>query len=123
MQIGIVGLGRMGGNITRRLMQHGHEAVVYDRDTKAVAALSGDGATGATGLDKLVQQLRAPRAVWVMLPAGQITEDVIGELGKLLQAGDVVLDGGNTFWKDDIRRAKMLMERNIQHVDVGTSGG
>src|SRR5580704_13796946 len=120
MQIGIVGLGRMGGNITRRLMQHGHEAVVYDRDTKAVAALSGD---GAAGLDKLVQQLRAPRAVWVMLPAGKITEDVIAELAKLLQADDVVLDGGNTFWRDDIRRAKMLKERNIHHVDVGTSGG
>src|SRR5580698_4612018 len=123
MQIGIVGLGRMGGNITRRLMQHGHEAVVYDRDTKAVAALSGDGAAGAAGLDKLVQQLRAPRAVWVMLPAGKITEDVIAELAKLLQADDVVLDGGNTFWKDDIRRAKMLNARGIHHIDVGTSGG
>ncbi|MGA8355774.1 MAG: NAD(P)-binding domain-containing protein, partial [Xanthobacteraceae bacterium] len=123
MQIGIVGLGRMGGNITRRLMQYGHEAVVYDRDAKAVAALSGDGAAGAAGLDKLVQQLRTPRAVWVMLPAGKITEDVIAELAKLLQAGDVVLDGGNTFWKDDIRRAKMLNKRGIHHVDVGTSGG
>ena len=123
MQIGVIGLGRMGGNITRRLIQHGHEAVVYDHDAKAVAALSRDGATGADGLDKLVQQLRAPRAVWVMLPAGKITEDVIAELGKLLTAGDIVMDGGNTFWRDDIRRAKMLKERNIHHVDVGTSGG
>jgi 6-phosphogluconate dehydrogenase len=123
MQIGVIGLGRMGGNISRRLMQHGHEAVVYDRDAKAVAALSRDGATGADGLDKLVQKLRAPRAVWVMLPAGKITEDIIGELAKLLAAGDIVIDGGNTFWRDDIRRAKMLKERNIHHVDVGTSGG
>src|SRR5580698_1156518 len=123
MQIGVIGLGRMGGNITRRLMQNGHEVVVYDHDAKAVAALSSDGAKGAAGLDKLVHQLRAPRAVWVMLPAGKITDDVIVELAKLLQAGDIVLDGGNTFWKDDIRRAKMLKERGIHHVDVGTSGG
>ena len=123
MQIGVIGLGRMGGNISRRLIKNGHEVVVYDHDAKAVAALSRDGATGAGGLDKLVQQLRPPRAVWVMLPAGKITEDVIGELGKLLAAGDIVLDGGNTFWNDDIRRAKMLKERNIHHVDVGTSGG
>ena len=123
MQIGVIGLGRMGGNISRRLIKNGHEVVVYDHDAKAVAALSRDGAKGASGLDKLVQQLRPPRAVWVMLPAGKITEDVIGELAKLLAAGDVVLDGGNTFWRDDIRRAKMLKERNIHHVDVGTSGG
>jgi 6-phosphogluconate dehydrogenase len=123
MQIGVIGLGRMGGNISRRLMQHGHEPVVYDHDAKAIAALTRDGATGAADLGKLVAQLRAPRAVWVMLPAGQITDDVIGQLGKLLSAGDVVLDGGNTFWKDDIRRAKMLKEKNVHHVDVGTSGG
>ncbi len=123
MQIGVIGLGRMGGNISRRLIKNGHEVVVYDHDAKAVAALSRDGATGASGLDKLVQQLCPPRAVWVMLPAGKITEDVIGELAKLLAAGDIVLDGGNTFWRDDIRRAKMLKERSIHHVDVGTSGG
>jgi 6-phosphogluconate dehydrogenase len=123
MQIGVIGLGRMGGNISRRLIKNGHEVVVYDHDAKAVAALGRDGATGAAGLDKLVQQLRPPRAVWVMLPAGKITEEVIGELAKLLAAGDIVLDGGNTFWRDDIRRAKMLKERNIHHVDVGTSGG
>jgi 6-phosphogluconate dehydrogenase len=123
MQIGVIGLGRMGGNITRRLMQHGHEAVVFDRDAKAVAALSGEGASGTAGLDKLVQQLRPPRAVWVMLPAGKITENTIAELANLLAAGDIVLDGGNTFWKDDIRRAKMLKQRKIHHVDVGTSGG
>ena len=123
MQIGVIGLGRMGGNISRRLIKNGHEVIVYDHDPKAVAALSGEGAKGADGLEKLVQQLKPPRAVWVMLPAGKITEDVIAELGKLLAAGDIVMDGGNTFWRDDIRRAKMLKERNIHHVDVGTSGG
>jgi 6-phosphogluconate dehydrogenase len=123
MQIGVIGLGRMGGNISRRLIQNGHEVIVYDHDPKAIAAVSRDGAKSADGLDKLVAQLRPPRPVWVMLPAGKITEDTIGQLGKLLDAGDIVLDGGNTFWKDDIRRAKMLKERNIHHVDVGTSGG
>jgi 6-phosphogluconate dehydrogenase len=123
MQIGVIGLGRMGGNISRRLIANGHEVVVYDHDAKAIAAVSRDGAKGAEGLDKLVKLLRPPRPVWVMLPAGKITEDTIVQLGKLLDAGDVVLDGGNTFWKDDIRRAKMLKERNIHHVDVGTSGG
>src|SRR5580698_6692508 len=123
MQIGMIGLGRMGGNITRRLIQNGHEVVVYDRDPKAIDELKRDGASGADGLEKLVQQLRPPRAVWVMLPAGEITDDTITQLGKLMSAGDIVLDGGNTFWRDDIRRAKMLRERNIHHVDVGTSGG
>jgi 6-phosphogluconate dehydrogenase len=123
MQIGMIGLGRMGGNITRRLIQNGHEAVVYDRDPKAIDELKRDGASGADGLEKLVQQLRPPRAVWVMLPAGKITDDTITQLGKLMSAGDIVLDGGNTFWRDDIRRAKMLKERNVHHVDVGTSGG
>jgi 6-phosphogluconate dehydrogenase len=123
MQIGIIGLGRMGGNITRRLIQNGHQAVVYDHEPKAVADLKNDGATGVDGLEKLVQQLRPPRAVWVMLPAGKITDDTITQLGKLMSSGDVVIDGGNTFWRDDIRRAKLLRERSIHHVDVGTSGG
>jgi len=123
MQIGVIGLGRMGGNISRRLIRNGHEVVVYDHDAKAVAALAHDGAKGADGLDALVQKLKPPRAVWVMLPAGKITDDVIVALGKLLAAGDTVLDGGNTFWRDDIRRAKMLKARDIHHVDVGTSGG
>jgi 6-phosphogluconate dehydrogenase len=123
MQIGIIGLGRMGGNITRRLIQNGHETVVYDRDPKAIAGLTPDGATGADGLEKLVHQLKPPRAVWVMLPAGKITDDTITQLGKLMSSGDVIIDGGNTFWRDDIRRAKMLKERGIHHVDVGTSGG
>jgi 6-phosphogluconate dehydrogenase len=123
MQIGVIGLGRMGGNISRRLIENGHEVVVYDHDPKATAAVAQDGAKGVAGLDKLVAQLIPPRPVWVMLPAGKITEDTIVQLGKLLDAGDIVLDGGNTFWKDDIRRAKMLKERKIHHVDVGTSGG
>ena len=123
MQIGMIGLGRMGGNIARRLMQHGHEAIIYDRDAKAVAALAHHGATGTAGLDELVLCLRRPRAVWVMLPAGKITETTIGELADRLEPEDIVLDGGNTFWKDDIRRAKALRERDIHYVDVGTSGG
>jgi 6-phosphogluconate dehydrogenase len=123
MQIGVIGLGRMGGNISRRLIQNGHDVVVYDHDPKAIAAIAQDGAKGVGDLEKLVAQLMPPRPVWVMLPAGKITEDTIVQLGKLLDAGDIVLDGGNTFWKDDIRRAKMLKEHKIHHVDVGTSGG
>ena len=123
MQIGVIGLGRMGGNITRRLIQNGHEAVVYDHDANAVATLRQDGAIGAAGIDKLVKQLEPPRAVWLMLPAGKITEDTIGQLAELLAPGDIIIDGGNTFWKDDVRRAKKLKERAIHYVDVGTSGG
>src|SRR5437764_11322231 len=123
MQIGVIGLGRMGGNITRRLIQNGHEAVVYDHDANAVATLRQDGAISAAGVDKLVKQLEPPRAVWLMLPAGKITEDTIGQLAALLAPGDIIIDGGNTFWKDDVRRAKKLKERAIHYVDVGTSGG
>src|SRR5436190_2359791 len=123
MQIGVIGLGRMGGNIARRLIRHGHEAVVYDRDAKAVNALARERATPAADLDDLVRQLAKPRAVWVMLPAGKVTETTIGELAQRLDPQDIILDGGNSFWKDDIRRAKSLSERNIHYVDVGTSGG
>jgi 6-phosphogluconate dehydrogenase len=123
MQIGVIGLGRMGGNIVRRLMQHGHEAVVYDRDAKAVAALSGEGAVQAGGLENLTRKLAKPRVIWVMLPAGEVTESAVAELGALLDPGDVVVDGGNTFWKDDIRRAAALKQRGLHYVDVGTSGG
>jgi 6-phosphogluconate dehydrogenase len=123
MQIGLIGLGRMGGNIARRLMQHGHETVVYDRDARAVRTLADAGAAAAGGLEELVRKLVKPRAIWVMLPAGEITESAIRELASLLQPGDVIIDGGNTFWKDDIRRAGMLKQRSLYYVDVGTSGG
>ena len=121
MQIGIVGLGRMGANIGRRLMKKNHKVVAYDRDPKAVKAL--DGATGVASLKGMVEKLEAPRAVWVMLPAGKITDDTVMALGDLLQSGDVVIDGGNTYYKDDIRRAKALRQKNIFYVDCGTSGG
>jgi 6-phosphogluconate dehydrogenase len=122
MQIGLIGLGRMGSNIARRLMQRGHQAVVYDREPKAVSTLAAEGATGAGGLEELVSKLGKPRTVWVMLPAGEITEGAIRELGELLEPGDVVIDGGNTFWKDDIRRAAALRQRKLHYVDIGTSG-
>jgi 6-phosphogluconate dehydrogenase len=123
MQIGVIGLGRMGGNIARRLMNRGHAAVVYDHDPKATAALASDGASGAADLEALVRALTPPRAVWVMLPAGRITDGTIATLGGLLQPDDTIIDGGNTLWKDDIRRAKDLKQRGIHYVDVGTSGG
>src|SRR6266566_2625093 len=123
MQLGMIGLGRMGGNIVRRLMKHGHSTVVYDKDPKAVAALAADGAVGAGTLEDFVDKLERPRTAWVMLPAGKITEATIDALSKLMQAGDVIIDGGNTFWQDDVRRGKALKERGINYIDVGTSGG
>ena len=123
MQLGIIGLGRMGGNISRRLMRAGHQTVVFDRNEHAVQGLAKDGATGVSGLADMVQALTAPRAVWVMLPAGAITEVTIDELAGLMQAGDTVIDGGNTYYKDDIRRAKALGAKGITYIDVGTSGG
>jgi 6-phosphogluconate dehydrogenase len=123
MQLGMIGLGRMGGNIVRRLMKQGHSAVVYDKDAKAVAAIAADGAVGASALEDFVGKLERPRTAWVMLPAGKITEATIDALSKLMQAGDVIIDGGNTFWQDDVRRAKALKEHGIHYVDVGTSGG
>src|SRR5215469_11665102 len=123
MQLGVIGLGRMGGNIVRRLMKHGHTAVVYDKDEKAVAGLAADGAAGAKALDDFIKKLEKPRTAWVMLPAGPITEETIGALAKLMEAGDVIIDGGNTFWQDDVRRGKKLKERGIHYLDVGTSGG
>ena len=123
MQLGIIGLGRMGANIARRLMQDGHQCVVYDRDPKVVAELVKAGAVEATDIADLAHQLEAPRAVWVMLPAGAPTDDTVTALGAVLQAGDTVIDGGNTFYRDDIRRAKALKARDIAYVDVGTSGG
>ena len=123
MQLGIVGLGRMGGNIARRLMRNGHQLVVNDRIQAAIDTLVADGAQGATDLPALVAQLGKPRAVWVMLPAGAPTEETIAQLADLLEAGDAIIDGGNTFYKDDIRRASDLSARGLHYVDVGTSGG
>src|ERR1700681_3927652 len=123
MQLGMIGLGRMGGNIVRRLMKHGHSTVVYDKDPKAVAALTADGAAGATAVEDFCSKLANPRTIWVMLPAGAITEATIDALSTLMQADDVIIDGGNTFWQDDVRRGKALKARGIHYVDVGTSGG
>jgi 6-phosphogluconate dehydrogenase len=123
MQLGMIGLGRMGGNIVRRLMKQGHTAVVYDKDPKAVAALAAEGADGATTLNAFVAKLTAPRTAWVMLPAGHITEAAIDTLAGLMQADDVIIDGGNAFWQDDVRRGKALKDRGIHYLDVGTSGG
>ena len=123
MQIGIVGLGRMGGNIARRLMRHGHETVVHDLDPAAVAALARDGARGADNIEALVHRIGRPRAVWLMLPAGEATEKALGDVASQLAADDVLIDGGNAFWKDDIRRAAMLGRHGIHYLDVGTSGG
>ena len=123
MQLGMIGLGRMGGNIVRRLMRNGHTAVVYDKDAKAVAALAKDGAAGSGTLEEFVSKLEKPRTAWIMLPAGQITETTIEMLSRLMQGGDVIIDGGNTFWQDDVRRGKKLKDRGIHYMDVGTSGG
>ncbi|MDB5654698.1 MAG: gnd, partial [Tardiphaga sp.] len=123
MQLGMIGLGRMGGNIVRRLMKNGHTAVVYDKDPKAVAALVAENALGGASLEEFVGKLSKPRAVWVMLPAGKITEATIDALTKLLEPEDVIIDGGNTFWQDDVRRGKALKEKGLHYIDVGTSGG
>ena len=123
MQLGMVGLGRMGGNMTERCMRGGHEMVVYDRNPQTVTGYVGKGAVGTTSVADLVSKLRTPKAVWLMLPAGQVTEDGVNELSTLLQAGDIVIDGGNSMFKDDIRRAKALRGKGIHYVDVGTSGG
>ncbi len=123
MQLGMIGLGRMGGNIVRRLMKQGHTTVVYDKDPKAVAMIGADGAAGTGSLEDFVKKLEKPRTAWVMLPAGKITETTIEALAKLMDKDDVIIDGGNTFWQDDVRRGKALKERGIHYIDVGTSGG
>ncbi len=123
MQIGVVGLGRMGANIARRLMRRGHRCVVFDQNAAAAAPLGTEGASVASGLEDLVRQIERPRAVWLMLPAGEITERAAMELAKTMAVDDIIVDGGNTFFKDDIRRAEMLKPRGIHYVDVGTSGG
>jgi 6-phosphogluconate dehydrogenase len=123
MQLGVIGLGRMGANIARRLMRDGHDCVVWNRAPGPVQALVSEGATGASSLEDLVGKLGKPRAAWVMLPAGGPTEDTVAKLGELMEAGDLVIDGGNSFYRDDIRRAAALKPKGVDYVDVGTSGG
>ncbi len=123
MQLGMVGLGRMGAGIVRRLMKDGHRCVGYDVSPDAVKALEADGATGSTSLADFVAKLEKPRSVWVMVPAGAITDTTIDALADVLEPGDVVIDGGNTHYVDDIRHADSLREQGIHHVDCGTSGG
>ncbi len=124
MQIGVIGLGRMGGNIVRRLMKAGHECVVYDASPAPGAALAKDGATAVSSMPALVEALGpSPRTVWVMLPSGKVTEDMVTQLAGLMRAGDVIIDGGNSNFKDDVRRARELAPKGIKYLDIGTSGG
>ena len=122
MQLGVIGLGRMGSNIARRVKRHGHECVVFDQNPAAVASLSVE-ATGAKSIADLVSKLASPRAVWVMLPAGEVTEHTVMSLAEVMEAGDLIVDGGNSYFKDDIRRAAALKPKNIRYVDAGVSGG
>jgi 6-phosphogluconate dehydrogenase len=121
-QLGMVGLGRMGAGIVRRLMRDGHDCVVYDVSPDVVAELASDGATGATSLEDFVKALDKPRAAWVMIPAA-ITGKVVGQLAELMEPDDVIVDGGNSYYRDDIERAKELQPKGIHYVDCGTSGG
>ncbi len=123
MQLGMIGLGRMGGNIVRRLMRDGHSCVVYDKSADAVQGLAGEGATPSSDLADFVRELQQPRAAWVMLPAGKITHDTIIELSGLLSKGDILIDGGNSFFHDDIAHSDLLKTKGIRYLDVGTSGG
>jgi 6-phosphogluconate dehydrogenase len=123
MKLGMIGLGRMGGNMALRLMRGGHEVVAYDRDSAAVSKIAQDGAESANSLKELVEKLPSPAIFWVMLPAGEITDGAVRDIAALAKPGDIVIDGGNSFWKHDLERAKYLAERDIHFVDVGVSGG
>jgi 6-phosphogluconate dehydrogenase len=123
MQVGLIGLGRMGGNMARRLMAGGHQVVAWDQRGDAVQALAREGATAAASLDDFVARLVAPRTIWVMVPAGAATEDTVAAAARRLDRGDAIVDGGNTYFKDDVRRARELAAREIEYMDVGTSGG
>src|SRR4030088_1518904 len=123
MQLGMVGLGRMGANMTRRLIRGGHQLVVSDRSPDVVNQLSSEGAGGSSSLEDFVGKLKPPRAAWVMVPAGAPTEQTVQNLAQHMQAGDTIIDGGNSYFKDDVRRATQLRSRGIHYVDVGTSGG
>ncbi|HTS76534.1 MAG TPA: decarboxylating 6-phosphogluconate dehydrogenase [Bryobacteraceae bacterium] len=122
MQLGMIGLGRMGANMVRRLTRGGHHCVVYDRNSASVSQMASEGATGASALDDFVRKLSKPRAIWLMVPAA-VVDSTLHDLAPLLESGDVVIDGGNSYYIDDIRRAKELAPRGIEYVDVGTSGG
>jgi 6-phosphogluconate dehydrogenase len=122
-QLGMVGLGRMGANIVRRLMRGGHECVVYNRTEGPTKQLAGEGAVPTFSLEELAEKLDPPRSVWVMVPAGHITEQVVHDVADVLAEGDAIIDGGNTYYRDDIRRSKELAERGIDYIDCGTSGG
>jgi 6-phosphogluconate dehydrogenase len=123
MQLGMVGLGKMGANMTLRLMRGGHQLVVSDRSPDAVKKVEGEGAGGSSSLEDLVGKLKAPRAVWVMVPSGDATEQTVQTLAKLMQAGDTIIDGGNSYFKDDVRRSSQFKAKGIHYLDVGTSGG
>src|SRR5579864_4328118 len=123
MQLAIIGLGRMGGNIARRLMRGNHHIVAFDRNSSEIDKLVAEGAIGATSLEDIVTKLPQPRIFWVMLPAGAPTQNTIEALLGLASPGDMVIDGGNTFYKDDVRRAKLAAEKQVAYLDVGTSGG
>ena len=122
MQLGMIGLGRMGANLVRRLMTDGHECVVYDVSADAIEALAGEGATPAASLAELVEKLEPPRAAWIMVPAGYV-QDTLDELAGLMESGDAIIDGGNSYYRDDIDRAAALAPKGIEYLDVGTSGG
>ena len=119
MQLGMIGLGRMGANMVRRLMRGGHECVVYDRSADAIKGMVSEGAKGADSLAALVKSLAAPRAVWIMVPAGGPTESTVTALAELLEPGDTIIDGGNSFFKDDVRRGQQLAPKQITYVDAG----
>ncbi len=123
MQLGMIGLGRMGANMVRRLMRGGHQCVVFDRNPESVKGLAKEGAAGAASIEELLGKLEKPRAVWVMVPAGKPTDDTVAALGERMEKGDVVIDGGNTYFKDDVRRSQALAPKGVQYIDVGTSGG
>ncbi|HUJ51799.1 MAG TPA: NAD(P)-binding domain-containing protein, partial [Bryobacteraceae bacterium] len=123
MQLGMIGLGRMGANMVRRLMRNGHQCVVFDLSADNVKELAGEGATGSSSMEDFVKKLSKPRAAWVMVPAGAATENTVLKLASLMEPGDTIIDGGNSYFKDDVRRSKILKEKGIHYLDVGTSGG
>src|SRR5262245_15222100 len=123
MQLGMIGLGRMGGNMARRLMQAGHQCVVYDLNPDNVKQLASQGAAGAPSLEEFVKQLGKPRAAWVMVPAGDPTEQTVNALAQRFESGDIIIDGGNSYYKDDVRRSQKLKDLGVHYIDVGTSGG